>query len=79
MTLFSDMVFKKLPFSLRLKKKLTLFYDAVNKAWNMPAPQNQRCVFVRFWGGNNKTSSSTYCSTDIEFSNSVIFVLSMVV
>ena len=50
-TLFSDfsleifdsflcMVFKKLPFSLRLKK-LTLFYDAVNKAWNMPAPQNE--------------------------------------
>ena len=45
----------------------------------MPAPQNQRCVFVSFWGGNNKTSSSKYCSTDIEFSNSVIFVLSMVV
>ena len=40
-TFFSDMVLKKLPFSLRLEKKLTLFYDAVNKAWNMPAPQNQ--------------------------------------
>ena len=36
------------------EKKLTLFYDAVNKAWSMPAPQNQ-CVFVSFWGGNNKT------------------------
>ena len=58
------MVFKKLPFSLRLKK-LTLFYDAVNKTWNMPAPQNQLCVFVSFWGGNNKKSSSKYCSADI--------------
>ena len=40
-TLFSDFIGMFLPFSLTWFLKVTFFFNAVNKAWNMPAPYNQ--------------------------------------